>query len=105
MSTPEQNDAAIAASLRDVLRDVNEYQTELSALPADALPAEYDAVSLAEWTDTLSARAAGSRAAPFLGSFWESHHMLAEHMPYERATRAWFAWAADCLQNEIENHS
>jgi hypothetical protein len=99
-------DSEIAATLSAVLKDVQEYQTELAALPAAALPADYDAVNMAEWTDTLSIRArACERVACFLGSFWESHHMLAAQIPYERAIRVWFDWAADCLTNEIENHS
>jgi hypothetical protein len=99
-------DSEIAAALSAVLKDVKEYQAELGTLPADTLPADYDAVCLAEWTDTLSARAcACPRVECFLGSFWESHHMLAEHVPYERAVRAWLDWAADCLMREIENHS
>ena len=99
-------DSEIASALSAVLKDVQEYQTELAALPSDALPADYDAVCLSEWTDTLSTRASAcDRVACFLGSFWESHHMLAAQIPYERAIRVWFEWAADCITNEIESHS
>lgn len=99
-------DSEISAALTAVRKDVREYFTELARLPADTLPADYDAVCLAEWTDTLAARATGcDRVAAYLGSFWESHHLLAAHIPYERAVREWFFWADDMLTNEIENHS
>jgi hypothetical protein len=104
MTNEQENDQAIAAALRGVQREIQEYQAALAVIPCNTLPADYDAVFVAEWTDTLSAHATGSRAAAFLGSFWESHHMLADHMPYERAIRVWFDWAHDCVESEIEDY-
>ena len=105
--TPEpMTDAQIASLLSNVQKDVREYITELNALPKGELPSDYDAVCLAEFTDRLAQTCAPCPSvACFLGSFWESHHMLAEHIPYETAVRSWFNWADDCLTNEIESRT
>lgn len=89
--------------LRAILRDLDALAAELKALPDDALPENYDAVCLAEWTDALAHRGSATPSvASFLASFWESHHMLAESIPYERAVKRWIDWARDLVQNKIE---
>ena len=99
-------DSQISEHLSHVLKDVREYITELNALPKGELPSDYDAVCLAEFTDRLATLSACCPSvAHFMGSFWETHHMLAEHIPYATAVRSWFAWAEDCIQTQIQNHS
>ena len=106
MTINHSDDAETAAALSAIRAEVQEYIAELAALPANTLPADYDAVCLSEFTDALSSRASSCpRVSCLLGSFWESHHMLASCVPYERAVRVWFDWLDDCLAIEIKDHS
>jgi hypothetical protein len=101
--TNDEIESALQA-LRHTRREIEEFQAALKTIPDDTLPADYDAVNMAEWTDTLATQTSASHGvSAFLGSFWESHHMLAEHIPYERAVRAWFDWAHDMIGNEMDN--
>lgn len=99
-------DTETANALRKVQAEVNEYQTELLKVPATELPANYDAVVLAEWTDALAGQISEAKTeAAYFEAFWETHHLLAEHMPYEKAVWIYFNHADEMLSRAIERYT
>ncbi len=91
-------------ALTKVKAELDAYRIELANAPANDLPAEWDAVVMAEWTESLAVDISGLTAeAGFLASFWHTHHLLAHTLgDYPKAVRIYFDHASEMLANSIE---
>ena len=109
-------------TLRNALVQIDEARADLAKSPAHELPADYDAVVLAEWLGFLAhdvqsdagclpdgkggfARLGVDALSGFLASFWDTHHLLAQAMPYPQAVRVYFDHASEMLAQAISDET
>jgi hypothetical protein len=96
----------ITDSLRNVQKEITQIQTDLLKYPATELPPNWDAVVMSEICEALAGDIYGAKTeAAFLGSFWQTHHLLAEHMPYPKAVWVFFSHVEAMLNEAIEFHT
>jgi hypothetical protein len=100
------NDEDINLSLQSLIKvskEIAEIQANLLKYPETELPPDWDAVVMSEICEALAGDIYGAETqAAFLGSFWETHHLLAEHMPYEKAVWVFFSHVEEMLNRAIE---
>ena len=100
------NDEDINLSLQSLIKvskDISEIQANLLKYPATELPPDWDAVMMSEICEALAGDIYGAKTeAAFLGSFWETHHLLAEYMAYEKAVWVFFSHVEETLNRAIE---
>ena len=99
----EDENTKILQSLRKVSKEIAEIQTDLLKYPPTQLPPDWDAVVMSEICEALAGDIYGAEIeAAFIRSFWQTHHLLAEFMPYEKAVWVFFSHIEEMLNRAIQ---
>ena len=103
MTNDDDENTTSLQSLIKVSKEIAEIQADLLKYPATELPPDWDAVVMSEICEALAGNIYGAQTeAAFIGSFWQTHHLLAEHMSYEKAVWVFFSHVEEMLNRAIE---